>query len=456
MAINGDPGATWTNDTGKIYFQFHVNWSNTCGVCAQYDGQIGNSFPIPYHYNCRCFQSPVFPGKESQPFTDFLAKAQTLDPGQQAALVGKSNWTLIEKGVVKFADVVTEGRVRDLREVVSRNKLTVKEMVKAGVAPKTAADAYATVNTAAHALADEARKRIAQALKDKGLSNAQIKQAVAERLAGRVSIGRGPSGPQALPVKPTPLPPGLLGGMLGVKLKPVPPPTPKPGVVTKEEYDAILKTLDSLPPGAERDAKLAEWVKGRARPPANVNAGGMSAPEKLASLTIDGVLYQFPEVTGSNSPFVETLLNLSSAPPIPAPLMKATSGVVFTAQSNKYDSYWAAKFNDPGFRSVATGGSGTTVVYNGDPLTVDVFAHEAGHNFATTKYGTPTPGPASDFAKAAATGEPPVSSYASHNLAEDFAEAVSLYVEDPVRMKSIAPERFKVIQKLMMVPGYGG
>lgn len=259
--IGGAPGTTWTNDTGKIRYQFHCDWKNTCGVCAQYDGMVGPSWPIPFHFSCRCRQSPVYPGKESQPFTDFRAKVETLSAPQKANLVGASNYRLISQGVVSWDDVVTEGRVRDLREVVARKKLTPAQLKKAGVDRHTAAKAVAAVNTPAHALAEEARRKAMDALKAKGLSDEQARRAVAERLAGRVSIGGGPPGPAGPAVPPGPAPrpltPKQVAESLGLKLKPVPAPVPKPPA-----------------PAAGIAAKVAAYREGAAAVSSLADAGG--------------------------------------------------------------------------------------------------------------------------------------------------------------------------------------
>ena len=217
VQFNGPPGETWENDSGKVKYQFRAEWQNTCGVCAGYDGAIGDSWPIPLHRNCRCKQILIFPGGRSQPFTDFRRKIRGLDPAQQSRVVGAANLQLIERGVVKWEDVVTEGRIRDLREVVSLKQLTVKQMTKVGVPKPTAEQAYKSVNTAAHEIANESRRRLIEALKAKGVSNERIKRLVGERLAARASIGAGPSGPQELPIEFTPLPLTTLETMLGIR-----------------------------------------------------------------------------------------------------------------------------------------------------------------------------------------------------------------------------------------------
>lgn len=185
--------------------------------------------------NCRCKQVLIAPGRQSQPFVDFRAIIDTLDPVQQSRVVGRSNLTLIEQGVVKWEDVVTRTRVRDFREVVARADLSVKEMIKAGVNPRLAAEAFATVHTPAHQLAAAQRQNLLGQLAAKGVSKAQVRQALAERLAARVGIGQGPSGPSPNPIvpgTPSPKPPPVVPPVLPsrAKRKPVPLPIPIPAI----------------------------------------------------------------------------------------------------------------------------------------------------------------------------------------------------------------------------------
>jgi hypothetical protein len=193
--IQGEPGSTWTNDTGKVQYQLIVDWVNSCGLCCQFDHQVGPSWPIPFHRGCRCRQRAIWPGKESLPFVDFREKILELDRPQRSRVIGASALVLVEKGVIGWDDVVTKTRVRSLREVVSRLGLTVDQMAKAGVRRDLAAKAHQSVNTPAHELAEQHRKELIAKVVKAGVSPAQVKEAVARKLAARVSIGAGPSGP---------------------------------------------------------------------------------------------------------------------------------------------------------------------------------------------------------------------------------------------------------------------
>ncbi len=44
----------------------------------------------------------------------------------------------------------------------------------------------------------------------------------------------------------------------------------------------------------------------------------------------------------------------------------------------------------------------------------------------------------------------------SNSRLKDFAESVGLYATDPARLKAAAPGRFKVIDRMLKDPSYGG
>lgn len=219
VVLNGDPGTVFSNASDKILYQFVCNLRNSCGVCISYHMAVGPYFPIPLHHSCRCQQHPLPPGADALPFVDFTEEIRSLSPRQQAVAVGASNWKLIEAGVVDFGEVVTPTRVRDLREVVSRNKLTIKAMTKAGVGKATAQRAYRSVNTPEHVLVETRRRELVESLAAKPSPATRVKQAVGRRIANRVGVG-------AVAVAPEKVPPGseseslldLIARRLGLKL----------------------------------------------------------------------------------------------------------------------------------------------------------------------------------------------------------------------------------------------
>jgi len=555
VIFNGNAGEAWTNDGPRVRYQLLVDWHNSCGLCCQYDHAIGPIWPTPFHRGCRCKQRPIWPGDSALPFVDFRQKIAELDHVQQSRVIGRANWNLIESGTLKWDDVVTSNRVRTLREVVSREKLTVDAMVAAGVQRGQAERAFEAVHTPAHQLVEEARRAALKHLADLGVGKAEVREHFGTAMAGRVTIAAGPSfGPErGRPVprgpKPPlkPLTPAAVAAVLNVRLKPETPKAPARvlGESTRAEYEDLRAKVASLPDfGPERRQHVLEWVRERTGPDtASHREHGMTDAENLHHLRVDDIVYHFPPlpepasagrlkmiadlgeqidrlVKAGNSqrkrlsnqimriaekaertpedqaklrtltdklaklnenpdltlarnertrlinlnvdhPFVKTLAQLAEKPEWPAAIQGVTKEVYFSKQANNKDDYWKVQHKDPDFVSAATGGDSNVVVYHGRGMSTGTFVHETGHNFATVKsrqrgdYFTGTdPGP--DFHKAMATGEKPVSNYASKNPAEDFAESMRLYVERPKEMESIAPMRYNVIKKLMEDPDYGG
>ena len=227
VTFNGKPGTTWTNDGPKVQYQLLVDWHNSCGLCAQYDHAVGPIWPTPFHRGCRCKQKPIWPGESAVPFVDFRAKIAELDRTQQSRVVGRANLDLIESGVLQWDDVVTSNRVRTLREVVSREKLSIDAMVKAGVQRGQAERTFEAVHTPAHQLAEDARRAALKHLADLGVGKAEVREHFGEAMASRVTIAAGPSqrppgwnGGLFVGPKPPPLTPAAVAAALGVKLKP--------------------------------------------------------------------------------------------------------------------------------------------------------------------------------------------------------------------------------------------
>ncbi len=193
--INGKPGDVWKNETSKAYYQFIVQWNDSCGLCAQYDHAIlEHSWPAPFHFGCNCIQEILYPGAKAKPFVDFRAKVDALDENQRNQVVGAASYKLIKSGLADWSDVVTQSRIRDFHEVVSLKNLDVATLTSGGVDKRTAEEAFKSIHTAAHEIVNESRRRILEALKAKGISPDQVKRAVGERLALRFGVGETQSG----------------------------------------------------------------------------------------------------------------------------------------------------------------------------------------------------------------------------------------------------------------------
>lgn len=198
---------------------------------------------------------------------------------------------------------------------------------------------------------------------------------------------------------------------------------------------------------------LAKHIKQTASTPQLQMAHGMSRAEKMWSFEHRGIRFHGSGEIDANHPIVRTFAEFSPRD-LPQELTKHTTDIFMTGQENDKDEYWRKKYK--GFTtSAATGGDGSIVIYNSRPLERDVIAHEMGHNLAKARYGSLTPPPTSDYAKAM-TKAPAVSKYAENSPSEDFAEALRTYAKDPGTLKKMAPDRFAVVDRLIKDPSYHG
>lgn len=184
---SGEPGERWFNNTSLVWWQNFSSLVNVCGACLQRHGQIAEYWGLPYHRKCRCYVKPIAPGAYGEPFVNYREILDAADESQHQKAVGMGNWRLIQANVVKWEDVVTSQRVRPLHEVVAREKLTVVEMVGAGVDRRAAQEAYDLVHTPAHEAFATKINRAASALRTAGLTDDQIKHGFAERISPRIT-----------------------------------------------------------------------------------------------------------------------------------------------------------------------------------------------------------------------------------------------------------------------------
>jgi len=161
----GEPGERYTNNTSRIVYQLICSCINTCGVCYQCHLAIAEWWG-KFHHGCNCISLPIFPGEQSQPYQDFREIIKDLPPEQQIKVMGKAVYELYQEGVITWEDAITPTRIRTLREIVSREQLTVEELVEAGVSEHKALDAWLTVNSPSHQLAAAARESLVQQLID--------------------------------------------------------------------------------------------------------------------------------------------------------------------------------------------------------------------------------------------------------------------------------------------------
>lgn len=302
--IDGEPGETWRNDTEKVQYQLICDWENTCGLCGQYDHQIGSSWPIPFHRNCKCKQEAIWPGKTARPFTDFRETIRNLDPSQQAHVVGRSNLILIEKGIVDWKDVVTGRRIRDLREVVALKKINVDTMLKVGIGKKEANAAYKSVNTAKHKEARTKKQELIDKIQAMGMRKEELKRELGERLGGKFKLRAigpavGPAGP------PAPVLPLVEMGPLGHGIpEAIPPKPPAAKPVAKPPENAPANIPVKAPVKAPAKPMEAEHPK----PQGNQVSESLKLPQGKLAKSLKPALNAIDGIHGTG----ETTL-----PPIP-------------------------------------------------------------------------------------------------------------------------------------------
>lgn len=185
---NGKPGDVYVNTTERFKYQLIVAYTNSCGFCIQYDRAISNWWPLCFHPRCRCKQILIKPGGKSTPFVDFRVKLADLPKTQITSAIGRSNYALLETGVVKWNDIVTETRVRSFTEVAQRAKLDLKTMLKSGVDPEQTRHALERINTPKQLVVREQRAKLIERIQKAGLSDKQINEAVSVRIGEKIGI----------------------------------------------------------------------------------------------------------------------------------------------------------------------------------------------------------------------------------------------------------------------------
>jgi hypothetical protein len=185
-SFTGDPGTVWTNRTDRPAYQLQPEVHEGAGMCFQYATHVGFLWPTPFVPGCSCKQKPIWPGETSLPFVDVGLAIRVLTEGDKWQLVGKNNWLLIASGLVEWKDVVRQHVVRELEWVIHFKRLTVAQLVEAGVPEADAQEAWNKAYTPERIEADQKRRQAIQDLRDMGLSDQQIRIEIAKRLGLRV------------------------------------------------------------------------------------------------------------------------------------------------------------------------------------------------------------------------------------------------------------------------------
>jgi hypothetical protein len=167
--ITGDPGDSWLNDTGQVWWQLETSLINVCGACWIDHGCIAEYWYLPKHRCCRCRQFPVAPGESAKPFIDRVKVFREMPESEHVHAIGKANWQLLKKGIVDLESIVTPSRVLALYEIVAQQKLSIAAMIKAGIAAYIAEKAYADAH-----MTDEQRRQQQLEKASESLRNAGI------------------------------------------------------------------------------------------------------------------------------------------------------------------------------------------------------------------------------------------------------------------------------------------
>lgn len=201
----------------------------------------------------------------------------------------------------------------------------------------------------------------------------------------------------------------------------------QPGdVMTREKMKQELAEMSTkagktLTP-AERQAHLEKWMMDNmTNHPVTFMEHGMAKNEVFTLVEFDGKKIYFTDIKVAAKSLDELVQGN-----IPKSMWDSFDHITFSTQKNKFDPYWAKKYKDPNFKSLATGGNGGVCVYNNSPIKVGSLNHELGHNLASKKWGVSSPPPTSSYGLAQ-KAEGAVSNYAKCSPAEDFAEACRMY-----------------------------
>lgn len=247
------------------------------------------------------------------------------------------------------------------------------------------------------------------------------------------------------------------------------PPDPDDPDTPNNPSDPTTWTWDDLqdyirrPETSDEDAlsKARQWLDAQSTSTVTLQDDFMPAPETFKRITFNGmeVLY----APGQEAIIADSLIELAVAlERLPSALKKHVSRIIMSTQ---YADGVAASI----------GGDDTNIVfYNGDPINTGYLAHETAHRLAVERWSSVSPPNCevdsdiyyerlaqglpvrSDYGDAINSGEPAVSTYGGTSDAEDFAEAVRMYIADRSRLQQIAPKRYAVIHRMMTDSSYGG
>jgi len=233
---------------------------------------------------------------------------------------------------------------------------------------------------------------------------------------------------------------------------------PKPAGDKTRSLDELL--IDAKDKYEERRL-IEQWVVDNSLDAGELKWHGMSETATFKVVDFNGIRWLYeaddPYSTKRLASSIRTVRNMN----IPDSLSKHTSNILYTSQRNRQDKIWGERFNMKNFISTATSGDGSIVYYDGSTATEYNLIHEMGHNLALRRYGRVVVPSKSDYGRLWMRWrnnpalESPVSDYGKVAIQEDFAEAVEMYINNNEKMLNY-PERYSVIQKLLLDESYGG
>jgi hypothetical protein len=131
----GPPGTRWRNTTGEVWYQWLSSLRKPCATCLKRHGRIFAELPERPHPNCECEFLEIQPGDEAPiEFRTPGGLAAMMPTNGQVQLVGALNWMLQSAGLVSWDDLFDEdGEARDFKDTVKRKRLTIAQLVAAGI-----------------------------------------------------------------------------------------------------------------------------------------------------------------------------------------------------------------------------------------------------------------------------------------------------------------------------------
>lgn len=200
----------------------------------------------------------------------------------------------------------------------------------------------------------------------------------------------------------------------------------------------------SIKEGRGGAAGIMEMMAEHGYDAGDVKEHGMTTPARMRKMDVDGVSFEWE--AGTEKQMALTIANLV-AKPIPDKLWAANGRVMMTTQQSKDDPHWQKAYNNPDHKSIATGGDGNMVIYNGKAISPSIVAHESGHNLAMKTWGDTKPPYGSDYGRCGY--EPPVSRYGANSRDEDFAEACRMYATDRENLRENFPSKHDAIHAML-------